>query len=79
MSVDLGKHKLGMYWLTGSQKFALTRGITESLAGRVAIMDLLGLSLSEIKGRAKTTGKFFLHQRNFTFFLHKLLLLATLR
>ena len=26
----------GLFWLTGSQKFQLMRGITESLAGRVA-------------------------------------------
>lgn len=34
----------GLFWLTGSQKFHLMQGITESLAGRVAILDLLGLS-----------------------------------
>ena len=38
----------GVFWLTGSQKFHLMSGITESLAGRVAILDLLGLSQSEI-------------------------------
>lgn len=43
--------KNGMYWLTGSQKFALMEGITESLAGRVAIIDLLGLSQAELEGR----------------------------
>lgn len=44
--------KNGMYWLTGSQKFHLMKGITESLAGRVAIIDLLGLSQAELEGRA---------------------------
>ena len=53
IAVDRAKQKPGMYWLTGSQKFNLMRGITESLAGRVAIIDLLGLSLSEIKGSNK--------------------------
>lgn len=53
IAVDSEKQKPGMYWLTGSQKFNLMRGITESLAGRVAIVDLLGLSLSEIKGSNK--------------------------
>mgnify|MGYP002784871219 CR=1 FL=1 len=43
----------GMYWLTGSQKYHLMKGITESLAGRVAIVDLLGLSLAELEGRAE--------------------------
>ena len=55
MSVDRAKQKPGMYWLTGSQKFTLMRGVTESLAGRVAIVDLLGLSLAEIKGRISSS------------------------
>jgi predicted AAA+ superfamily ATPase len=38
----------GLFWLTGSQKFHLMQGVTESLAGRVAILDLLGFSQSEI-------------------------------
>ncbi len=42
----------GQFWLTGSQKFQLMRDITESLAGRVAIVDLLGLSQAELDGRA---------------------------
>jgi len=44
--------KNGMFWLTGSQKFHLMQGITESLAGRVGIIDLLGLSQAELDGRA---------------------------
>lgn len=35
------------YWLTGSQQFRLMKGISETLAGRVAILNLLGLSLRE--------------------------------
>ena len=38
----------GLFWLTGSQKFSLMKGIRESLAGRVAILDMLGLSYREI-------------------------------
>lgn len=49
--VDRDKRN-GLFWLTGSQKFQLMRGITESLAGRVAIIDLLGLSQAELDGRA---------------------------
>ena len=52
MEVDK-KKKDGMYWLTGSQKFHLMKGITESLAGRVATVDLLGFSQSEIDGYAE--------------------------
>lgn len=39
----------GAFWLTGSQKFRLMKGIQESLAGRVAIIDMLGFSYKEIK------------------------------
>ncbi|MBE0475109.1 MAG: ATP-binding protein [Rhodoferax sp.] len=49
--VDRDKRN-GLFWLTGSQKFELMHGITESLAGRVAIVDLLGLSQAELDGRA---------------------------
>lgn len=45
----------GQFWLTGSQKFQLMRGITETLAGRVAIVDLLGLSQAELEGRAEAS------------------------
>lgn len=40
----------GMYWLTGSQPFHLMKNVSESLAGRVGIISLLGLSTSEIEG-----------------------------
>ncbi len=50
--------KNGMYWLTGSQKFHLMQGITESLAGRVAVIDLLGLSQAEIDGRSYSVPPF---------------------
>ncbi len=51
LAVDTARRP-GMYWLTGSQKFQLMHGITETLAGRVAIIDLLGLSQAELDGRA---------------------------
>ena len=38
----------GQYWLTGSQQFHMMKNVTESLAGRVAILDLKGFSLKEI-------------------------------
>jgi predicted AAA+ superfamily ATPase len=40
----------GLFWLTGSQKFRLMEGIQESLAGRVAVLDMLGLSYREKTG-----------------------------
>jgi len=45
--------KNGLFWLTGSQKFSLIQGIQESLAGRVAILDMLGFSWREITGQPK--------------------------
>lgn len=41
----------GMYWLTGSQKFRMMRDVSESLAGRVAVFDMSGLSAAELDGR----------------------------
>ena len=42
------KHKQpGMFWLTGSQQFELMKNVTESMAGRVAILKLLGISIDE--------------------------------
>ena len=40
-------HQPGRYWLTGSQQFHMMRGVTESLAGRVAIVQMLGFSNRE--------------------------------
>lgn len=47
------ERKNGLFWLTGSQKFHLMQNISESLAGRVAILDLLGLSQAEIFNHAQ--------------------------
>ena len=41
--------KKAMFYLTGSQQFHLMKNVSESLAGRVGILNLLGLSLREIK------------------------------
>ncbi|MBI4026210.1 MAG: ATP-binding protein [Verrucomicrobia bacterium] len=41
----------GSVWLTGSQSFPLMKGISESLAGRVAILNLLGFSAREADRR----------------------------
>ena len=39
-----------LYFLTGSQVFSAMKNITESLAGRIAILDLYGLSSRELNG-----------------------------
>ena len=46
-----GKDSNGLFWLTGSQKFEMMKGVSESLAGRVAIFEMSSLSLQEIEGR----------------------------
>ena len=43
-------HTPGDFWLTGSQLFKLMRGVSESLAGRVAVLSLSSLSQAEIYG-----------------------------
>jgi predicted AAA+ superfamily ATPase len=47
MHVDEHKSK-GDFWLTGSQMFHMMKGIGESLAGRVGIIQMLGLANSEL-------------------------------
>jgi predicted AAA+ superfamily ATPase len=50
--VYVDKHKqCGDFWLTGSQTFHLMNRVTESLAGRVGVSRMLGLSNSEITGK----------------------------
>lgn len=48
----------GLFWLTGSQKFHRMKGIVETLAGRIAILDLLGLAQVEIRDKAETSRPF---------------------
>jgi len=55
--VDKAK-KNGLFWLTGSQRFHLMKGIQESLAGRVAILNMLGFSYKEIIREPKNSRPF---------------------
>nr|VFJ53217.1 MAG: AAA domain-containing protein [Candidatus Kentron sp. DK] len=50
MAVDKDRQP-GLFWLTGSQQFHLMKGVSESLAGRVGIIRLLGFSYRERMGR----------------------------
>jgi predicted AAA+ superfamily ATPase len=49
MYVDEHQNR-GNFWLTGSQKFHLMKNVSESLAGRIAVIEMYGLSQSEIEG-----------------------------
>ena len=50
MIIDKKKHQEGLYFMTGSQKFELMQGVSETLSGRIALLNLLGLSSREIDG-----------------------------
>lgn len=56
MYVDKHKNK-GDFWLTGSQMFHLMKNVSESLAGRVGIINMLGLSHSELTSKLSTPYK----------------------
>ncbi len=49
----------GMYWLTGSQRFRLMKGVTESLSGRLGIVELFSLSQAEAVGRGEEKNEAF--------------------
>jgi predicted AAA+ superfamily ATPase len=44
-----GAHK-GLFFMSGSQQYSLMKGVSESLAGRIGIFTLYGLSRREITG-----------------------------
>lgn len=48
-----GEDPYGMFWLAGSERFKMLKNISESLAGRVAILTMLPLSEREIEGRER--------------------------
>lgn len=48
MRIDKDRSQVGQYILTGSQAFPLMKGISESLAGRIAIFQLYPLSWKEL-------------------------------
>jgi len=48
MTVDRDRAKICQFLLTGSQTFPLMQGVSESLTGRVAVLELLPLSYREL-------------------------------
>ena len=48
-----GNDNKGMYVLTGSQAYNLISGVSESMAGRVSIIEMSPLSLREIRNKAE--------------------------
>jgi hypothetical protein len=53
LRIDRDRRNYGRWLLTGSQRFQLMAGVGESLAGRIAILELPPLSLLETPGRAE--------------------------
>jgi predicted AAA+ superfamily ATPase len=47
----------GLFVLTGSQQFGLLAGISQTLAGRVAVVELLPFSLGELQAAQRAPGK----------------------
>ena len=56
VAVDAQRSRCGLYLLTGSQKFTLMKGVSESLAGRADIVELETLSLAETRAALPQTG-----------------------
>ena len=52
-SIDRSDHR-GQYLLTGSTRFLTTRTLSETLTGRIGLVDLLPLSMGERLGRRET-------------------------
>ena len=59
IQIDKKRDLSGQYILTGSQIFPLMKGLTESLAGRIAIFELQGLSLDELPEKDRNIPDFF--------------------
>ncbi len=53
--IDKDRTNNGKWLLTGSQHFHLMKNVTESLAGRVAILELLPFSVIELQGETAVT------------------------
>jgi uncharacterized protein len=48
IAIDHARSRKGLFLLTGSQIFPLMAGVTESLAGRIAVLSLLSFSFKEL-------------------------------
>lgn len=65
--IDKDRHKYGRFIITGSQQFHLIKNLGDTLAGRIALFDLLPFSLNEksrvfsLKDKLSDTQNCFLH------------------
>ncbi len=56
--IDQNPKKYGQWFITGSQEFSLMKGVTESMAGRAAIFELMALSEQEYEKVSFFSGGF---------------------
>jgi predicted AAA+ superfamily ATPase len=56
---DDNPRQAGLVWLTGSQSFEMMRGVRETLAGRIAILNLFGLSNHEKQKTPQNSAEYF--------------------
>ena len=63
MKIDGNRDRKGMYIFTGSQQFTMIKNLGDSLAGRIALLDLLPFSVVEKKEsvKLKTTLDYFVN------------------
>lgn len=65
--IDQDRHKTGRFLITGSQQFNLIRNLGDTLAGRIALFDLLPFGIEEkkriesLKNRLTGTEDYFVH------------------
>jgi uncharacterized protein len=59
IKMEVDQHRRpDLFWLTGSQQFHLMSGVSESLAGRVGIVQLLGFARRECMGQSRESRPF---------------------
>ena len=57
IQIDLHRDRPGQFIMMGSQQFSLMKGVSESLAGRVSILNLHSISASELARHYKINPK----------------------
>jgi predicted AAA+ superfamily ATPase len=59
IKMEVDQHRRpDLFWLTGSQQFHLMSGVSESLAGRAGIVQLLGFARRECMGQSRESRPF---------------------
>ena len=57
VAIDQRRYANGRFLLTGSQHFILVEGVSDSLAGRIGLVDLESLALAELPATARARSK----------------------